>query len=143
MMTIPEPPLKTHRNETLLHIVLPVVGGGLLILIGVVIALVLQRRVQVQIIADVLTIIFFLCPLLTCLFPIYLLLVVMAAGMGRIHDVTVPYLERANNFMRSIAEQAYALASTITKWVISANTKIEPFLEKLSIFEKHDPQGKK
>jgi E3 ubiquitin-protein ligase DOA10 len=142
MMTTPEPPLKTHRNETLLHIVLPVAGGGLLILIAVVIALVLQRRVQVQILADVLSIIFLLCPMLVCMFPIYLLLVVLAAGMGRIHDGTVPYLERVQNFTRAIAEQAHTLMSAITKRVISLSTKIEPFLDKLSIFDKDNPQGK-
>lgn len=141
MMT-PEPPRRTHRNETLLHIVLPVLGGGLLIFIALVIALVLQRRAQVQIIADVLTIVMLLCPMIICLFPLYLLMVLLAAATGRAHDSTIPYLEKLQNLTRSMAERVRSLMSAITKQVINLNTKIEPFLDSLSIFEKRNPEGK-
>ncbi|MFN8373692.1 MAG: hypothetical protein U0694_12570 [Anaerolineae bacterium] len=141
-MTVPEPPRRAHRNETLLHIVLPVAGAGLLILIALVIALVLQRRVQLHMLADVLATICLLCPTVICLFPLYLLLALLAAAMGRAHDSTIPYLEKLQNLTHTMAQRVRSVLNAITKQVININTKIEPFLDNFSIFEKHNPQGK-
>ncbi len=141
-MLTPEPPPQTHRRETLLHIILPVLGGGLLILIAVVIALVLQRRVQVQILADVLTTLLILCPLLICLFPLYLIFVVLAVGMGKIHGGTAPRLESLRNFTQSLRERVSRWMNAINKNLINVLAKLEPYLQKLDIFEKHSSRGK-
>jgi uncharacterized membrane protein YeiB len=138
----PEAPLKTHRKETILHIILPMVGGVLLLVAALGVVLLMQQRAQVQIVADIMTMLFLLCPLLVCLFPLYLLLVILAFGMGRLHDGTIPHLERLQHFTASLAQRTRALMNRITAQVINLNAKIEPILDRLSVFEKRQPRGK-
>lgn len=134
-------PKKTHRRETLLQIILPVLGGGLLIVTAMVIALLLPTRAQVGIVADVLVMVFVLCPLLLCTLPLYLIFVALAYGMARAHGGIEPYLDKLNALTQAASQRILKLLGTVSQWVINFNSKVEPILQRFSAFDKKDKQA--
>src|SRR5262249_33995513 len=83
-----------HNRETLLSIILPMLGVGAVVLVGLIIVLLLPERLQVSLIADWLLSVLFLCPVVLCLFPLCIGLIAAIVGMNKAHDAMAKPLQR-------------------------------------------------
>ena len=129
--TSPERPSQAqHRRETLLWIVLPMAGGALLVIAGAVAAMLLRQPAQVSVLADWLSIIFLLCPVLLCLFPLSVLFLTGAIYMNQVHRKTAQLMGRAEAMSHSLADKTINVTENISKKSIGLNAKFA-FLDPL------------
>src|SRR5689334_12124786 len=94
---------KTSYNRDMVRwIVLPIVGVGALVLLGTIIVLILPGRFQVSLIADWLVSVLFLCPMVVCLFPLCLLMILAVVGMNRAHQAVSKPLQRVETLSATL-----------------------------------------
>jgi hypothetical protein len=130
-----------HRRETFRYIVLPIIGVGALILVGIIIVLLLPGRLQVSIIADWLLMILFLCPMMLCLFPICILMVAAVAGMNKAHTAAANPLRRLERLSESLKERTVQATDNINHQTINVSTRWA-FLERwLKVFDPPSEQS--
>jgi hypothetical protein len=108
-------PTRVHRKETWLHIILPVAGGGAITVGLVILTLLLPLHAQVSLVANLLLLLV-LCPLATCLFPLYIVMMVIAFGMNRVHDGAARPLRRVGDLSRDLADRTISLSESINLW---------------------------
>lgn len=130
----------THRRETLRYITLPMLGGGVVMLIPVILVLLIRERLPVSLIADWMLAVCVLCPLALCLFPVTIAMMVMAFGMNKVHDGLARPLRRAGVFSKSIVDRAARLTDSINRRSISLSTVLAPLNTLWGIFDR--PQEK-
>lgn len=135
-----ESPKDKHRSETWLHILLPVSLGGLLIIILVILVLLLPLRAQVALVADLMCSVLVLCPLALCLLPVYLMMMVMAFGMNKVHDKTAAPLHRLETRIRIMGERTIKAADTWSRRSIALTTKFALLNRVWDVFDR--PQKK-
>jgi hypothetical protein len=135
-----------HRREILRYIVLPTVGLIALIGLGVGIVLLLPKPGQVSLVADWMLTVFFLCPVMLCLFPIVILMVAAIAGMNKLHDKTLSPLKRLEHMAATLNTNVAQLTDSINHKTVDASVKFA-FLDRLlSIFDppsSPSPNGEK
>ena len=118
------------QRDTLRFIVLPMMGLGLLVLGGAVITLLLPEQLQVSLIADWLFSVLFLCPLVLCTFPIFILLVVAVVGLNRVYDNATHPLRRLETLSLSLKDQSEGAMDAVSRFVIEASVRFA-FIERL------------
>jgi hypothetical protein len=118
---------KAHRRQTRTQIVLPMLGGVLLILAGVVIAALMPQRLQVGIMADFLFTVLLLCPLVICFFPLYILLAVAVFKFNDLHNALERLLGRAERVSENVNDRVRAGGDRLSRRVINTSVKIAPF----------------
>lgn len=124
-----------HRREITTQIILPLVGGSLFILLLFVGALLLQRRLQVSLVSDLMMTCLVLCPAVICLFPLYVVMMVMAFAMGKVSDAVAKPLYRMENWSKSLAHTATNVTDTINHKTIDLSAKLAPVEKILSAFD--------
>lgn len=127
---------QAHRRQTLLRFVLPAVGVALGLIVLVVLLIVpgsplqLRQPAQIGIIADWMLIWFVLCPVVICLFPIYVLFVVLFFGVTWVHNGTARGLRRVQLASQSLAEKTAVAADRLSRVSIGVNARLA-FVDKL------------
>lgn len=136
--------VKRHRRQTLLWLALPMLGVsvGLIVLVMALVVpgspIQLRQAAQVGIIADWMLIWFVLCPVVLCLFPIFVVLMAAFWGTSWVHHGTSRGLRRVQVGSRSIAEKAAAAAEKINRGSIGLNARFA-FLDQLLNLLMRDP----
>ena len=95
-----------HRRAVRREIILPFVGGLLLIIVLVVIAAV-EGETPTSGVANTMLTVLILCPMALCLLPIYLLLVVAVVGMNRAHDCSPSRCADSKTLSLTLRERTY------------------------------------
>jgi len=113
----------THHRETIRYIVLPMVGVGALMLVGAIIVLFLPGRLQVSLIADWLFTILFLCPIVLCLLPLCIVMVMGVVAMNKANNAAANPLRRLENFSANLKDRAVQATDTINRKTINASAK--------------------
>ena len=135
-----------HRRETWLFILLPFLGGTLLVLALFTLALLLPLRSQVSLVADWMVTVFILCPMAICLLPIYVLMMVAAFGMNKVHDKAASPLKRLEILSRTLMEKTITASESLSRASISLGTRFA-FLDhiwgKSPSEESHEPTYEK
>lgn len=121
---------QTHRRETRLYIILPLVAGIVVVLAGGVIALLLPQRFQVSIIADLMLAVLILCPSVLCLFLIVVGLAAAVVGMNKVHTGAGKTLGRAEGLTARVLDGTNRATESINQKTINLSVKLA-FLEKL------------
>lgn len=121
---------KTHRRETRLQIILPFVAGVVLVLVGGIIALLLPKRLQVSLIADLMLTVLVLCPAALCLFAVAIGFVAAAAGAGKLHGSLGSALSRVEGLSARVLEQSGRVTDVINRQTIGLSARFA-FLDKL------------
>jgi ABC-type methionine transport system permease subunit len=129
----------THRRETLLYILLPMLGVVALLGLGLGVVLLLPKPGQVSIIADWMFTVFCLCPAALCLFPMVILMVAAVAGMNILHDKTLPPLKRLEMMAATLNSKTAQLTNTIGRKTIDVSVKFAFVNRMLSIFDPPSP----
>jgi hypothetical protein len=146
MVASPKRPSQTlHRRETLIYILLPVAGGGLLLLGALAVTLfgVLPRRPQVSVLADWLLTVLVLCPAVLCLLPVCILLMTLVFSLNRLHGTTEGLMGKAEDMSASLAERTVAATETVSKKSIGLTAKLALFDPLWRVFDrKEDNDGK-
>lgn len=133
----------THRRETLLWIILPVALGALLIAAGTTTAMLLPRRIQVSVLADVLFTSLVLCPIVLCLLPLCVALVTAVFWMNRVHRSAARTLGRVEDMSRSLSDKAIQGMDTVSRASIAVNSKFAYLNRLWGVFDrKGDGNGK-
>jgi len=125
--------IREHRRQTRLTIWLPFAGGLLLLLILMIIAA-SQGGARIAIIGDFFLTLFVLCPVVVCMFPIYLLMVLMVFGMNTAHDKTAALLTRIEGVTIKLRDRTYSITDRAARASINVNSRFA-FIDKLSKFE--------
>lgn len=134
-----------HRRETLIYILLPVAGGGLLLLGALAVTLfgVLPRRPQVSVLADWLLTVLVLCPAVLCLLPVCILLMTLVLSLNRLHGNTERLMGKAEDMSASLAEKTMGASETVARKSIDLTAKLAFFDPLWRIFDrKEDNDGK-
>jgi hypothetical protein len=132
--------LKVHRRQVRGQIVLPFLGG-LLLIVGLVVVMVLLGRTPTSAVANTLLTILILCPLALCLLPLYLVLALAVAGMSSAHSGIGRPLRRLENLSLTVRDRTYSITDRVARTSINLNARFAP-LDKL-IFSKFDRPAQK
>jgi predicted PurR-regulated permease PerM len=136
---------RLHRRDTRWRIMLPLALAFLLIftLFGLV-AFPAESvwRLRASAISDFLVSLLVLCPLILCLFPVYLLTVLLAWWATRLHRGVQPPLERLQTSLDQAGSQLQRTAEMLSHKTIDWSAKLAPLLSLLSFFDRpnHTPQ---
>lgn len=130
-----------HRRETRWQIILPFLGG--FAVIGAVFGIAATMNdpfamQRVAIIADCMFSVMILCPMVICLFPVYLLTVVMMYGMNKLHQGTEAPLQRLETMTETLAQRAETLTKDVNQRVVNANVRLAPLLHWFSFFNSQE-----
>lgn len=130
-----------HRFESWLYIFLPMLGGGLLLVILLALALLLPMRAQVSLVADFMLIIFVLCPLVICTFPLFLLMVVLVYGMHVLHRRAENPLDHLEAFSRTMTGRVSDITNKVNAQVIDLASRFAFFDVIWSTFDRPEGQN--
>ena len=134
--------IKAVRSSMRRLIMLPFLGGIALIVLLVAIAGLLPDQRQTSLIADFFMILV-LCPVVLCVFPIYLLMVIAIYGMGRLNQgITKPIL-RLERLTANVRGRTHNVAEQVGKASITLNARLASIDKTVfSIFDPVEPRGK-
>jgi hypothetical protein len=128
-----------HNRDVLRYIILPMIGVGALILVGILIVILLPSRLQVSIISDWLFSVLFLCPLVLCLFPVSIGMVLAVVGMNRAQNAAVNPLHKLINLSESVKNRTVQTTDAINQQTVSASTKFAFIDRLLAVFDPPSP----
>jgi membrane protein implicated in regulation of membrane protease activity len=126
---------KVQRQQTRRYILLPF--GFLLLILVVIVGIVFSLRTptQVAIVSDFLLTVFVLCPLVICMFPFAVLMLMLVALMNRLHDGTKSPLRRVEQWTYKVEKQMEGWVSIVDSRVLNWAVKFAPFRRILTIFD--------
>lgn len=132
----PLPPLPDQLTR--LTLIAFVLAGVLIVLVVIALAIPgspihIGGDGQVAVLRDFLLILLVFCPLIICLFPIYMLLMLAVFAMEKGHRAATKGLGHARRMSRDVSEKATATADEINRRSIELNAKLT-FAERLVNF---------
>ncbi len=129
---------KAHRRAVRREIVLPFIGGLILIVVLVLIAAIAGQTTTAGVSTTLLTVLI-LIPMAICLFPVYIVLVLAIYGMSRAHDGIAKPLRQLENLSLQLRERTASVSERAAQMTISVNARLAP-LDKLvfSLFDRHE-----
>lgn len=131
-----------HQRETRWQINFPFLLGILLIML-IFLGLALPSdpiwRVRTQAIADWIYSILCLLPLIVCIFPLYLILVIGIYGMKRLHDGTETPLRKLETVSAESVERINRAMDYINEKTIDFSSATAPLDDLLSAFDTPPP----
>ncbi len=130
---------QAHRRATLRLIILPFIGG-LVLIIALTVLVALAGRESIVAVSTLLLTVLILVPLAFCLLPIYLLLVVAVVGMNRAHDFIAKPLMQLEKLSESLRDRTYSVSDRAARTSINLNARFAP-LDRLlfSAFDRPAP----
>ncbi|MBI1279461.1 MAG: hypothetical protein GC179_15130 [Anaerolineaceae bacterium] len=130
--------IRQHRRETLLYFIVPLLVTVFIVLLGIVVTLLLQRQLQVSILADWMAIVLVFCPALLCTTVVCILLVACIFLMNRASRAAVRPLQKVNELADTAADRTAKAAASINNTTVNIASRFA-FLDRLlSIFDLPD-----
>jgi hypothetical protein len=132
-----------HRRETRLQILLPFLGGVLLVLFLTLLPVLIndpQARLRVAFVGDVLMTLFVLCPAVVCLVGLYFVVVLGIYGMNVLHRMAGTPLERLERISARFASGLDGVSQRVNNVAISWSASLASVYRVLSIFDR-DPEA--
>lgn len=126
---------REHRRETFLYLIVPLMVAVVTVLAALVVVFLLQRQMQVSIIADWMMTVFILCPAVVCGFVMCVLLITLVILMRRAQAAVLRPVRWADEKTQQAAEHAEDVSEIITQQIIKLASKFT-FLDRLlSLFD--------
>jgi len=127
--------LRQHRRETLLYLIVPLLVTVFIVLLGVGVVLLLQRQLQVSLLADWMLTVMVFCPALICTTVACIGLIVAVVLMSRANRAAVRPLQKMNDLTQSVADRTTKAAESVNSATVNAASRFA-FLDRLlNIFE--------
>lgn len=114
---------RIRRAQVRKEIVLPFLGGVLVLIVIVVIAAFLPSRGHTSFVADFLLTLLILCPAVICMFPIYMLMVFAVYGMGRVNKGIYRPLSAAEGLTNRMKARTETVANTVAERTINVSAQ--------------------
>ena len=131
-----------HRRAALRQLVLPSLGGIVLVLVGLAIILLLRSAVQVALIADLMFTICVLLPLLLlCVVPVMFGLLAAIVGLRNVHRGIAAGLRRIEQLSLTMNTQSEGAQDVTAQKLALLATYFEPIDRLLSVFDRPDTDG--
>ncbi|MGJ3241301.1 MAG: hypothetical protein ACFE0Q_21520 [Anaerolineae bacterium] len=133
-----------HRRETNWQIYLPFLLGILtLVIVFLVMALPTDAlwRYRAQALGDFLYTLLCVIPILFCLLPVYVLILLGVYGMKRLHSGTERPLRKLEKLSESLASRIETATEFVNQKTISFSSALEPLEKLFSIFDRPTPSS--
>lgn len=127
--------IRQHRRETFLYVIVPLLVTIFLVLLGIVVTLLLQRQLQVSLLADWMATALVFCPTLICTTVFCILLFAGIFLMNRANRAAVRPLEKVNAITESVAERTAKAADSVNSATVNAASRFAFLDGLLNIFE--------
>jgi len=124
-----------HRRESRNTITLPFFLVFVVLLAMVIAVLLLPQRAQVSLVADWMTLWLILCPVVICLFPIYLGVMLGIYGMNRLHKGTRTPLEKLQVSYSKNLKRVTDFTGSVNQRMIDTQVKLTPYMRYLQAFD--------
>jgi len=136
-MTPPVKPdyLRQHRRETLLYLIVPLLVTVFIVLLGLVAVLLLQRQLQVGLLADWMVTVMVFCPALICATVACIGLIVAIVLMSRANRAAIKPLQKMNEVTQSVADRTTKAAESVNNATVNAASRFAFLDGLLSIFD--------
>jgi hypothetical protein len=127
--------LRQHRRETFLYLIVPLLVTVFIVLLGVAIVLLLQRQLQVSLLADWMLMVMVFCPALICTTALCIGLFVVIALMSRANRAARQPLQKVNELAQSAADRTTKAAESVNNMTVNAASRFAFLDSLLNIFE--------
>ena len=127
--------LRQHRRETFLYLIVPLFVTVFIVLLGIAIVLLLQRQLQVSLLADWMLTIMVFCPALICTTVICIGLFIVIVLMSRANRAAVRPLQKVNELTQSVADRTTKAAESVNNATVNAASRFAFLDSLLNIFE--------
>ena len=121
-----------HRREVFRRILLPVLIGLAVFVVVIAPVFFLPNANQVGIVADVLMVVFMFFPIFICLVPLYLVLLVLAFGIGHSNYPTGRFLRRINRWTGTANQRVSVFYSKVDRVVVHARSSVAVVEDRLN-----------
>lgn len=128
-MTTPESPPRrpdskmAHRRETWLQIYLWMGVGVAIIAVCLGLAMILPQPIQVETVSNFMVTVLVLCPMAICVFPLYIVMVLLVMGMGKLHGKTAHWMGTAERLSQTMSERVAENGLHISERVINLSAR--------------------
>ena len=133
-----------HRRETNRQIYLPFLFGMTLLLIAFLIVALPSAPEwldRAQAIGDFLYTLLCIIPVLMCLLPVYVMVLLCVYGMTKLHDGVESPLRKLENLTASLAERIETATEYVTNQTTTFSNAVEPIDTALRIFDTPSPSN--
>lgn len=127
--------IRQHRRETFVYMIVPLMVTVFIVLLGIVIVLLLQRQLQVSLLADWMMTVMMFCPAMICTTVLSIGLFAAIALMSRANQAVLKPLEKLNELTQSAADRATQATESINQVTIKAASRFAYFDRLLNIFD--------
>lgn len=132
---------KLQRRQTRRYVFFPFFVLILLVLVIVGIMFSLRTPAQVTIVGDTMWMIFVLCPLVICTFPIVVLMYILVVLMNRLHRGTKSPLRKLEAWTYTMEKQVERWLDVVDNRVLDWAVRFAPIRRILTIFDTPSSQG--
>jgi hypothetical protein len=122
--------IRQHRRETLLYVIVPLLVSVFIVLLGIVAVLLLQRQLQVDVLANWMAIVLVFCPAMLCTTVACILLFTGIFLMNRANRAAVKPLEKMNELAETAADRTARAAASINNTTVNVASRFA-FLDRL------------
>lgn len=136
-------PIREHRRRVRRSIVLPFILGIILFALGLAVTLIPLSRQDVSIVSDLVLSCLCLFPLVICLFPLYMVMVLAVYGMARTDKAVTTQLRRVRTASETLAARVDSTTDTINQKTVDVSVRLAPLNAIFGIFERPDTQNGK
>jgi hypothetical protein len=117
---------KRHHRDVWLKIVLPVIGGLLVLVLLTALVSVMRSAGQLAVSRNVIVTLFILCPMAICMLPFSVGLMTLAVMSGRLHPLSKRPLRRGEALSLKVRERVEAIADRAARWSIAFSARVAP-----------------
>lgn len=117
---------------------LPFLGVVGLVLLVLVVLLLLRPPARLSLIADFFLTLCVLCPLVLCLFPLCIMLIVSVFLMDKANRSARTPLEALEKFVDSVSQRSQTTLQALNQQVIAASARWAPFAKMIRLFDRKD-----
>ena len=127
--------IRQHRRETLIYLIVPLIVTVFIVLLGVAIVLLLQRQLQVSILADWMIMVTMFCPALICTTVLCVGLIAAIPLMHRANRAAEKPLLKLNELTQTAADRTAKAADSINTATVKAASRFAFLDYWLNVFD--------
>jgi len=122
----PEVGRRLHRRQVRREILWPMFGVGALFVVAVVLVALATRLEAAQIgaVADVMVTLLVLLPMVICMLPLYILLMLAVFGMSSLHAGSERQLNRFNDLVYNVSARTMRFTGTVNQRVAKERLRV-------------------
>ncbi len=131
-----------QRRDTILHLILPMIVAGVTVGIPIVVVLLLGRRAQVGIIADLMVSTLALCPAVLCGYLLCVVLLTSVVMMRRLTVRAMRPVQRLHDLTDTLHERVTTATDTVNQQTVNVSARLAVLDRIWTLFDRPESEGK-